>query len=434
MVRPMVMRNARRPWAGLALLAFLALLLTLAPAAGARIVKGPWIVDVGMRMATIKWESEGTEGRVDFGPNADYGQTVAGVASGHVFSALLYCVDPMEVVHYRVVADGDVSPDGTFVLAPQDPATPFAFAAFGDVRTNHDDHQAVVNAILAEAPDFVIQTGDLVEIALLPSEWQTFFDVERDLLRNVPYLPVMGNHELWGGRDAFTGYFSAVDFAGASQYALIWGNTRLIALDVTVPYGAGTSQFQWMTDQLQAAADDPRTVHTIVFLHYPPYSSSNHGEEADPVRVRNELVPVWEQYGVDLVFSGHDHNYERSVVNGRTYVVTGGGGAPLYDNGHADWTVVSAKTLNYCLVQVDGTQISVAAYDPQGALIDSFVIDQDYGGPGIPGHEPPDPCASSDDDTSADDDAGDDDASDDATADDDLAGSGGGHNSGACCG
>ena len=434
MARTIRATRMSRPWAGSVLLVLLAGSLTLAAGAGAAIVKGPWIVDVGMRTATIKWESQGTEGHVDFGPTAAYGSTVAGVAAGQIFAAQLVCVDPVEVVHYRVVADGQNSPDGTFVLAPQDPTAPFAFAAFGDVRTNQADHQSVVNAIAAQAPDFVIQSGDLVEVALLPSEWQTFFDVERDLLRNAAYLPVMGNHELFGGRQAFEDYFSAPGLPGSSQYMLVWGNTRLIALDITVPYATGSAQFQWMVDQLQAAADDPRTVHVIVFLHYPPYSSSQHGNETDPLKVRAELTPVWEQYGVDLVIGGHDHDYERSVVNGRTYVVSGGGGAPLYDNGHSAWTITSAKTLNYCMIQVDGTQITVTVYDPLGTQLDAFTIDQDYGGAGIPGHEPTDPCA--DDDTGGDDDVTDDDVTDDdATADDDLAGGGGSHHGGgACCG
>jgi Icc-related predicted phosphoesterase len=379
------------------LLGLLALgLLALTTAAGAAITKGPWIVDVGERSATIKWASEGAEGSVEYGPTTAYGFTQAGTPDAGVFTARLNCVKPEELIHYRVNADGASSPDGTFALAPATGAAPFTFVAFGDVRTNHEDHQAVANAIRAEAPDFVVQTGDLVEIAILPSEWQTFFDVERDLLRDTPYVGVMGNHELWGGRDAFARYFGSPGQAGSSQFAVTWGNTRLIALDVTVPYGASSAQFDWMTQQLQAAADDPGVVHCIVILHYPPYSSSNHGNESDPLKVRAELAPVWEEFGVDLVLSGHDHNYERSEVNGRTYIVTGGGGAPLYGNGHSDWTVVSAETLHYCRIQVSGTRIDVTVLDPEGAQVDAFSIDQDFGGAGIPGHEAGDPCASFD--------------------------------------
>jgi len=84
--------------------------------------------------------------------------------------------------------------------------------------------------------------------------------------------------------------------------------------------------------------------------------------------------PIFEYFGVDIVFNGHDHDYERSVINNITYVVTGGGGAPLYDVGHSSWTVYSEKTYHYCLLNVTSEQLTLQAIKPDGTLFDSFTI------------------------------------------------------------
>jgi hypothetical protein len=84
--------------------------------------------------------------------------------------------------------------------------------------------------------------------------------------------------------------------------------------------------------------------------------------------------PLFTRYQVDLVFSGHDHNYERSIVDNVTYVVTGGGGSPLYDNGHSPWTVYSEKTYHYCLLSANSTTMSFEAKKPDGSVFDSFQL------------------------------------------------------------
>jgi len=129
------------------------------------------------------------------------------------------------------------------------------------------------------------------------------------------------------------------------------------------------------------------------------------------------LVPLFELYDVDMVFTGHDHNYEHGEVNGIHYVVTGGGGAPLYGSGTEGWTIYSEKTLNIIKVEIDDDIVDVTALRPDGTQIESFSFVHDAGGPGIPGHEWPDPCDDDDDDD--DDDTVDDDDDDDTVDDDD---------------
>ena len=82
--------------------------------------------------------------------------------------------------------------------------------------------------------------------------------------------------------------------------------------------------------QTRVAEADARGTHgfrRIVVLHHPPYTCGGHLGSA---AVRRAWVPLFERYGVRLVLSGHDHNYQRFARDGVTYVVHGGGGAGLY--------------------------------------------------------------------------------------------------------
>src|SRR5689334_19175976 len=96
----------------------------------------------------------------------------------------------------------------------------------------------------------------------------------------------------------------------------------------------------------------PRLVH-----HMPEYSSADHGSDPDTLRVRQFVVPIWQQFHVDMAFAGHDHDYERSYplavgsdvdnptqttdAQGTTFVVCAGSGADGYTSAKSSWTAVS---------------------------------------------------------------------------------------------
>jgi hypothetical protein len=126
-------------------------------------------------------------------------------------------------------------------------------------------------------------------------------------------------------------------------------------------------QFVWLVHDLRTNSQP----FTIVFFHHPLYSSGPHG---NATLLRMIWKPIFEHFTVDIVFNGHDHDYERSVVNGITYVVTGGGGAPLYDVGHSPWTMYSEKTYHYCLLTANSSLLTFEAIKPDGTVFDSFMI------------------------------------------------------------
>ena len=73
------------------------------------------------------------------------------------------------------------------------------------------------------------------------------------------------------------------------------------------------------------------------------------------------------------MFNGHKHNYERNEVNGITYIVTGGGGAPLYAMQEQEPTQAAfAPAYHFVLVEIDGTRLTATAISNEGAVLDKF--------------------------------------------------------------
>ena len=249
-------------------------------------------------------------------------------------------------------------------------ATPvaFSFVAFGDTRSNPVAHQQVVSSILSLAPDFVLHTGDFVSDGSDPAQWTTFYSIEHDLQSQVPFYGALGNHE--GGDPCC--YFDHFDWPNNERwYSFDHENVHVVALEIDshAAYWAGSPQAQWLENDLAHTTQPWK----VVFFHIPPYSSgSEHGSDQ---QVRAALEPLFIRYGVDLVFNGHDHDYERSVANGITYIVTGGGGAPLYAKGQPDpASVYFTSTLHSVQVSVTGMTLTVAGVRPDGVRFDEFTL------------------------------------------------------------
>ncbi len=224
----------------------------------------------------------------------------------------------------------------------------------------------MVDSILTLAPDFYLHTGDFVDDGRVADQWTTFFTVERDLMRQSPLFGALGNHE----RDS-EHYFSAFHLPGNERwYSFNYGNIHFVVLQVDgyADYGPGSEQLTWLEDDLAHTSQTWK----VVCFHIPPYSSGPHGSDLD---VRAALEPLFTQYGVDLVFNGHDHAYERSIANNVVYIVTRGGGAPLYEAENPNSaSVYFTSTYHSVLVSVDGQSLTVAGVRPDGTRFDEFTL------------------------------------------------------------
>jgi hypothetical protein len=352
----------------------LALLALLVPAvaAGEPFLKGPYLQNVSRTEVTVMWQSDpAAPGRVRVGA------TVLDAPATQVHEVRVTGLAPGKRYPY-VVECGGKSAGGELVTAPE-PSEPFSFVVFGDTRSNPDQHRALVERVRREVPDFILMTGDMVDDGAKESDWQSFFAVERDLLAENVLFPAVGNHDRHGrtrGADAYRRYFALPADAPDPEryYAMSYGNARLLVLDSNEYSFALTDQTAWLEKELQRAAADPTVAHRFVVMHHPPYSVSIHGGQPE---LREMWTPIFERYGVDAVFSGHDHVYERAERNGVRYFVSGGGGAPLYPRDprarpdDVAATIYFERTLNYLRVRVVGGFVEVAAVREDGTLIES---------------------------------------------------------------
>jgi hypothetical protein len=336
--------------------------------------KGPYLQDVTRTQVTFMWQSDPACAGTIRVPGASL-VLAAPVAQLHEVRAS--GLKPGRRYEYSVECGGKVAA-GELTTAAE-PSEPFSFVVFGDTRDNVDQHRALVERVRREVPDFILLTGDMVDDGANEKDWAAFFAVERELLAENVLFPAVGNHDRHGrtrGADAYRRYFSLPADAPDPEryYALSYGNTRVLVLDSNEYSFALTDQTAWLEKELAAAAADPVVAHRFIVMHHPPYSTSLHGGQAE---LREMWTPIFERYGVDAVFSGHDHVYERSEKNGVHYFVSGGGGAPLYPRDpRAKPEDVAAsryfeRTLNYLRVHVVGGFVEVAALRQDGTLIEN---------------------------------------------------------------
>jgi len=216
---------------------------------------------------------------------------------------------------------------------PYDPETGFSFVVWGDSRSNAEVCEQLWSEIQKENVVFAINTGDLVSRGWV-NEWLEYFFPIIDKYRTIPFLAVIGNHDLGLNRMEFTRIFGVLD------YAFDYGNARFVAFDNND--GLSDRQLDWMESVLKAAQNK----HKFVFAHKPPgainkWRYHSFSENAD------EFCDLMAECKVTMVFFGHIHAYSTAEQDGVDYIVTGGGGAPL----HSRYGVMG-NVHHYCVVHV----------------------------------------------------------------------------------
>ena len=330
------------------------------------LIRGPYVQSVTTDSIIVVWETDlPSHGEVAYGETREYGSSVVDPAMDTRHAVTLTGLAPYMIYHYRLESGGaPLSEDATFRTAAGPNQTRFTFAAFGDTRTQHQFHQAVVERIVAQEPDFALHSGDLVAHGNSAPEWETFFEIEQELMARIPLFPALGNHE---GNDPR--YFDLFYLPGNERwYTFDYGNSRFISLQVDgfADFDIQSEQYAWLEETLAANTQ----AWLFVYFHIPPYSSVRDGLEDN---VRQALPPLFERYGVDVVFNGHKHNYERNEVNGVTYIVTGGGGAPLYAMQEQEPTQAAFALAYHCvLLEIDGNHLKATVISNEGEVLDAF--------------------------------------------------------------
>ena len=297
---------------------------------------------------------------------------------------------------YAAVHDGAGWELGTARTAPTG-RKPFTFTSFGDqatptlgrrvgntyVNDNLGSPAAgdITAAIERIGPLFNLVNGDLCYANLAHDRvrsWSDWFDNNTRSARYRPWMPAVGNHENESGNGpvgfaAYQTYFSLPDSGSDPELRGLWysftvGSVRLISLsndDVCYQDGgnfyvhgySGGAQKRWLTRELSDARRDSGIDWIVVFMHQTAISTADRTNGAD-LGIRQEWLPLFDQFHVDLVLCGHEHHYERShpvrgtlptetqtpipvdtgdgVIDSRrgtVHVVIGGGGTSAPSNG-----------------------------------------------------------------------------------------------------
>ena len=296
---------------------------------------------------------------------------------------------PNTTYSYDVLNDGTEKGKGSFTTFPN-AIQPFHFAVLGDTRTRHNIHQQIVNRIIDEDPLFVLNTGDLVSQGNNMSDWEHFFRINDSLIRNVPYYTVLGNHE----QDS-ENYYDFFSLPGnESYYFFSVGDALFIILDMEGPdyytprylQGENREAFwnnisreyfekekEWLENILELNND----AGFIFVLFHPTYYSIKKSRVADAERRRAYWGDIFERQNVTAVLNGHDHYYHHAVNAGTHYIVTGGGGAPLYATDSIQPETVTYKKIeHYIRIDVGLDKAIMKAIDINGELIEEIIVDK----------------------------------------------------------
>ena len=261
------------------------------------------------------------------------------------------------------------------------------FAIIGDSGTGNAQQYETARR-LAQAHDkfpfeFVLMMGDNIYGRKRPEDFQHKFELPyKPLLdKGVSFYACLGNHD-----ESEEEYYKPFNMNGHRYYSFTRGDVRFFALDSNY---LDPEQLTWLTRELQNAPEKWK----IVFFHHPLYSSAaTHGSSKE---LRDILEPLFQKYGVQIVLSGHDHVYERSLPQkGISYFTEGASGHVR--RGDVRGAVFTAKSfdsdLSFLLAEVSGDDLFFQTVSRTGETVDSGTLarnksateNRPSGGPGRP--------------------------------------------------
>ncbi len=346
------------------------------------LTKGPTLIYTGdnTRMRVFwQWTANATF-QVQWGTGTTY--TSGNVAvnptntTTHLYTYDITGLTPGAKYNYRVVTGSQCS-SGTFYAAPAASAASVKFVSYGDTRTNGSTHNGLAGQVVSlykadpAFQTFNINVGDWVSgdsDSAWMSEWfaPSYTNI-RTQDANLADIGIRGNHE--GSATFWKQYWPEPFQSGGLYWSFDYGPIHVALLDAYTSYGAGSAQYNWLKADLAASTKTWK----LVAIHEPGWSAG--GGHANNTTVQNDLQPLLVQYGVSILFAGHNHYYARASVNGVTHLTMGGGGAPQYTpaTGQPNVVVIS-KSYSFGEFTVSGNTLTAKVVNNSGATIDTFTI------------------------------------------------------------
>ncbi len=310
------------------------------------------------------------------------------------------------------------------VLETADNSRAFTFLHVTDTQAQNSKQFDVWANLLRVAKnevtdfDFLLSTGDQVDMGSNLKLWTLFANNASDTLMSTPLMPTAGNHESMSGsefaldenfvlptapeQDRTEGVYYSFDYNNA-HFAILNSN------NLNEDEGLSDDQIEWLKADMNASDADWK----FVAVHKAPYSNGSHFDDDDVIQIRKQLSTLMPELDIDMVFQGHDHVYLRTdamannkvvasetqeiTYNGKTYTakvdpqgtiytITGCAGVKYYvskDNALTDELfpraekIVDSQLPAFASIRIEGNKLFFDAYNVDGSEaigIDSFAI------------------------------------------------------------
>lgn len=364
-----------------------------------------------------------------------------GMAPHDVVRTFVDGLQPGSTLQYEILQNGDEVQAGS-ARVPAAEGQSYSFVALGDIGRGTQGQKRIAHELYRTHPDFVVMLGDIVYPRGRMTEYRQFLwpiwanrrsspTNGAPILNSTLTVPVAGNHD--------TAYRNVATYPDALAYYVYWHTPangppalgriqgpkeRAEALDrgsggrmsrmanYTFRYGNSSwvvldsnHYVDWKRPEMRkwldgALATSRRSTWSFVAMHGPAYSSSRkHGGDT----IMRSITDLLDKHSVDVVFAGHVHNYQRTFpltghgdapvpdksfdgrqntrANGTIHIVSGAGGAELYDQNQPDrpstWRPFTAEFLSghsFTKIEVDGRTLRLKQIDSRGATIDSITV------------------------------------------------------------
>ena len=358
---------------------------------------GPYLNYATKTSMNLVWETDReATATIEYGLRVPLDQSISVDKAARIQELTIDNLAPQTTYYYRIkaMAGGEEIDSGllTFQTAVNE-GTPFSFAVIGDTEARPHINSKISKLIWEERPNFMLNVGDLTDGGMQHHkfEWNyEYFVGMTQLNSRVPAFPVPGNGEAdlyW-----YNQYHMLPEPEG--YYSFKFGNAEFFMLDSNQrreQFAPGGEQYEWLEKALKKST----ATWKFAAHHHPTYTmeENDYGNSwEEPTTLGDldarQILPLYEGLGIDMVFFGHIHSYERTlpirsgmidVQNGVVHLLAGGGGGNLEDFAPTrSWfTNKVYRGHHYALLDIHDQQLTLTMFDTEGRMRDRMEIRKD---------------------------------------------------------
>jgi 3',5'-cyclic AMP phosphodiesterase CpdA len=358
--------------------------------------RDPSIHNLSSNSVTITWQTPlPSSGIIHYNPENQPSTQTPSPTTGTIHTVTLTNLQSDMTYTYWVEneTDGKRASTPSYRFKTLKPSGEIQFLVAGDTGTGGIYNRRVRNLIQSQPGDFVLHVGDVIYPSFTDSTVDLkHFSIFREDLHSRPLFSVFGNHDLYAGDQP---YIKALHLPTNSAtgtehfYSFDHGEVHFVGLFLTQRAQAiswpqyamevGSPQYNWLTNDLATTTKPWK----VVMGHIPLASSGGRRNDSylglrDQLEYQRILLPVFEQYGVQLYLAGHDHIYERlGPMQGVHALVCGGGGYSLYGLSVRDLASARFQSrYSIASITANANQLTGVALDDFYREIDRFVINR----------------------------------------------------------